>query len=78
MSRQQQETAARMQETDRRLRGLDELFNSQWGKLIEALVKGDLVRLLQHRDITPSPTRGRITASGAGSSKSPPSTAKRS
>ena len=40
-----------MQETDRRLRGLDELFNGQWGKLVEALVEGDLVRLLQQRDI---------------------------
>ncbi len=40
-----------MQETDRRLRGLDELFNDQWGKLVEALVEGDLVRLRQQRDI---------------------------
>ena len=30
----------------RRLRKTEELFNSQWGKLIEALVKGDLVALL--------------------------------
>ena len=62
VSATQQETARRMQETDqllkrqaqetdRRLRGLDELFNGQWGKLMEALVEGDLVRLLQQRDI---------------------------
>ena len=58
----QQETARRMQETDqlikrqtraadRRMDKLDELFNGQWGKLIESLVEGDLVRLLQQRGI---------------------------
>ena len=30
---------------------LDELFNGQWGKLIESLVEGDLVGLLQQRGI---------------------------
>ena len=58
----QQETARRMQETDqllkrqaraadRRMDKLDELFNGQWGKLMEALVEGDLVKLLQQRGI---------------------------
>ena len=28
------------------LRKLDELFNGQWGKLMESLVEGDLVKLL--------------------------------
>jgi len=36
---------------DRRFRGLDELFNGQWGKLMEALVEGDLIDLLQARGI---------------------------
>ena len=60
--RQMQETDRRMQETDRvlkrqgretdrRLRKLDDLFNGQWGKLMEALVEGDLVKLLRQRDI---------------------------
>ena len=40
-----------MRGTDRRLRKLDELFNGQWGKLIEALVKGDLIALLNRRAI---------------------------
>ena len=44
-------TDHQMQETDRRLRKFDDLFNGQWGKLIEALVAGDLVRLLNQRDI---------------------------
>ena len=39
------------QEADRRFRGLDELFNGQWGKLMEALVEGDLIDLLQARGI---------------------------
>ena len=49
--RQTQETRRQMRETDRRLRKTEELFNSQWGKLIEALVKGDLVALLNRRNI---------------------------
>ena len=28
---------------------LEELFNGQWGKLMESLVEGDLVGLLQQR-----------------------------
>lgn len=50
-ARRMQETDRQMQETDRRLRRLDNLFNSQWGKLIEALVEGDLVKLLRQRGI---------------------------
>ena len=41
----------RSKETDRRMRELNELFTGQWGKLMEALVKGDLVRLLNERNI---------------------------
>ena len=58
LSASQRETDRRMQETDRlmrenarRIRELDELFNRQWGKLMEALVKGDLVALLNRRSI---------------------------
>ncbi len=61
--RRAQETDRRFQETDRLLRRqardadrrmdkLDELFNGQWGKLMESLVEGDLVTLLQQRGIT--------------------------
>ena len=41
----------RKQETDRRIRELDKLFNGQWGKLMEALVDGDLIKLLNGRGI---------------------------
>ena len=50
--RREKESRRREKETDRRLKKLDELFTSQWGKLIESLVEGDLVKLLKMRGIT--------------------------
>ncbi len=41
----------RFQETDKKMKALQELFEGQWGKLVESLVEGDLVRLLERRDI---------------------------
>jgi len=38
-------------ETDRKIKKLEELFTGQWGKLMESLVEGDLVKLLQKRNI---------------------------
>ena len=38
-------------EADRRIKYLDTLFTGQWGKLMESLVEGDLVALLQSRGI---------------------------
>ena len=49
--RQTKETDRQMKETDKRLKKLDELFTGQWGKLIESLVEGDLVRLLNQKGI---------------------------
>ncbi len=49
--RRMQETDRRMQETDRRLKRAENLFTTQWGKLVESLVEGDLVRLLQARGV---------------------------
>ena len=51
VSASQQETDRQMQENARRIRELNELFNGQWGKLMESLVEGDLVKLLQQRGI---------------------------
>ncbi|MDE0513505.1 MAG: hypothetical protein OXI88_17180 [Gammaproteobacteria bacterium] len=51
LSESQKETDRQMKETDRRLKKLDQLFTSQWGALIESLVEGDLVNLLQSRNI---------------------------
>ena len=47
-----QETALQMKETDRRLKKAEGLFTTQWGKLMEALVEGDLLKLLKQQGIT--------------------------
>ena len=38
-------------ESQKRIRELNELFTGQWGKLMESLVEGDLIRLLKGRNI---------------------------
>ena len=50
--RRMQETGRRMDDNNREIRRLNELFTSQWGKLIETLVDGDLLKLLGERGIT--------------------------
>ena len=45
------ETAEQMRGTDQRLKALDKLYNSQWSKLMESLVEGDLVKMLKERGI---------------------------
>ena len=59
---QMQETDRRMQETDRQLKEAKDLFTSQWGRLMESLVEGDLVALLQRRGIAVTMTTQRLTA----------------
>ena len=51
MDKRMKETDHRLKDTDRRLKKLDELFTSQWGKLVESLVEGDLIVLLQEQGI---------------------------
>jgi len=46
-----QETDKQFKETDRKIRELDRLFTSQWGKLVESLVEGDLINLLNTKGI---------------------------
>ncbi|MCY4155200.1 MAG: hypothetical protein OXF58_07735 [Gammaproteobacteria bacterium] len=60
MNRQQEKIWRQMEDTDRRLKKTDELFNSQWSKLVESLVEGDLVALLQARDIAVESTHPRV------------------
>ena len=57
----QQETALQMKETDGRLKKAEALFTSQWGKLMESLVDGDLVPLLKQRGIAVERTYQRVT-----------------
>ncbi len=48
---QMKETDQRMKETDRRLKKAEALFTTQWEKLMETLVEGDLLKLLKQKNI---------------------------
>ena len=54
------ETNLQFKETDKKLNRLEALFTSQWGKLIESLVEGDLVKVLNARNIKVERTIQRI------------------
>ena len=45
------DTDARFKETDKQIKKAFELFEGQWGKLMESLVEGDLIRLLNEKGI---------------------------
>ncbi|WP_208108613.1 hypothetical protein [Candidatus Thiosymbion oneisti] len=38
-------------ETDKKMNALQDLFDSEWSKLVESLAEGDLVRLLREHGI---------------------------
>ncbi len=59
--RRMAETAQQMKETDRRLKKAEDLFTTQWGRLMESLVDGDLVPLLQARGIDVHETHRRTS-----------------
>ena len=59
-TRQMREIREQMKDTDRRLKKTDALFNSQWGKLMESLVEGDLVPLLRDQGRTVNSTLTRV------------------
>ena len=49
--REDEKWAAERKEAEKKMKKLENLFTSQWGKLMESLVKGDLIRLLNERSI---------------------------
>ena len=53
----------RFKETDKAFKKLYAMFNSQWSKLVESLVEGKLVELLQSRGIDVHETGSRIQRS---------------
>ena len=59
--RRMKDTDRRMKDTDRRLKKAEGLFTTQWGKLMESLVEGDLVPLLRERGIDVTETMQRVT-----------------
>jgi len=58
--KQFKETDKQFKETDKKIKALYELFTSQWGKLIESLVEGDLIKLLNQRGIPVHETYERV------------------
>lgn len=58
--RQFKESNRQFKESDRKLQKLEDLFTSQWGRLMESLVEGDLVSILNQRGIAISDTTMRL------------------
>ena len=60
------ETDERFKETDIRIKQAFDLFEGQWGKLMESLVEGDLIRLLnaRHIEVRDTVTRRKGTFQG--------------
>lgn len=56
-----QETNIQIRETSREISKVERQFNSLWGKFVESLVEGDLVRLLNEKQIPVSRTYQRIS-----------------
>ena len=56
----QKQTDLQIKETSREIAELKSLFTSQWGKLMESLVEGDLVNLLNARGIAITDTTTRL------------------
>ena len=56
------ETSLQMKETDRQIQKIGGRFNERWGALVESLVEGNLVELLQSRGIDIMQTHTRSTA----------------
>ncbi|MCH8555891.1 MAG: hypothetical protein LAT76_12090, partial [Schleiferiaceae bacterium] len=64
--KQFKETDKQFKETDKRIKKLNDLFTSQWGKLIESLVEGDLIALLNAKGIMVERTQERVKGSHRG------------
>ncbi len=47
----QKETDRQLKETDKQLKKTEALFNTQWGRLMESLVEGDLIAILNQQGI---------------------------
>ena len=59
MKKTREEEKRLQKEIDKKMKELQGLFTSQWGKLMESLVEGDLVALLQARGIEVESTHSR-------------------
>ncbi|MEI7902208.1 MAG: hypothetical protein WCK89_18305 [bacterium] len=59
VAQQSKETDRQFKEHDKKMSKLESLFVTQWGKLVESLVEGDLVPLLRSRGIDVQQTNRR-------------------
>jgi len=60
------ETWDQIRETSREITRLERQFTSMWGKLVESLVEGDLIRLLNERGIFVERTQQRVSGKRKG------------
>ncbi len=51
LMQEMKETDRRMKETDKQIKKNEASFNSRWGRLVESLVEGDLVAMLQEKGV---------------------------
>ena len=65
-SEQMKETDKRMKETDKRLKKAENLFTTQWGRLMESLVEGDLIPILNEKGIEIAHTSTNVKQRGRG------------
>jgi len=59
-------TSDQIRETSREITRLERQFTSMWGKLVESLVEGDLIRLLNERGIAVERTHQRVSGKRKG------------
>ena len=60
------ETDAKFQETNKKVKEAFDLFTSQWGRLMESLVEGDIIRIFNERGIKVQDTSTRRKGSYQG------------
>ncbi len=60
MKEQSRKTDQKFRETDKKIKMAFDLFSTQWGRLVESLVEGDLPRVLQERGIMVTQTSERV------------------
>nr|VFK41001.1 MAG: hypothetical protein BECKTC1821E_GA0114239_100914 [Candidatus Kentron sp. TC] len=63
---QMRDTDRRMQDTDRRLKKAEDLFTTQWGRLMESLVSGSLIRIFNEKGISVDNIATRVKGSHDG------------
>ncbi len=64
--KQFRETDKQFKETDKKIKQAFDLFTSQWGRLVESLVEGDLLHILRERNILVENTHQRVKGSHQG------------